>query len=509
MKKILAALTALTFVFAVSAVADEQNHPIEQSYSLAYDSLAAFYQPTYALNEIENERIIPVASVIVEAGEKQNGDPKSIIDGDTDTYFTAVKPTILFDLGTVQYISEVAVAFWPQSRIANMINFTLEISSDGDNYTDVYSGRNIDWTECYMKVDVGETARYIRIIGSRENPGFDLRLAELVPLGPGSSAPQPAEFNGEILLWGRILENGQNYVNIQDVAAMYGLYAAFDGRTITISDEAPAGTQEMRLCRDSNGIMCVPYTDALNSIELSGQGFKCNYMTGPRWEYGSAVTRVGESKILSRVLFFRHMQLDILNDAPAVLGDQNVDGYTDPSHHGACSYIPLEYYQKVLLARYMTPQYDSNEPNADVVYNGTHTIGVKNIDGRAYFRIRDLADIFGFSVDFDGRRVILSDERLPKYVLPERLKVYNIEGISYLKSPDAESYIAGLGNGLELTSGYYELTNSRPVAGNIVAINDGKMSVVELVSGNYVPHTGVSSFDRMYYLDFFVKKGLI
>ena len=91
----------------------------------------------------------------------------NMLDGDLNTRWAGqgVGEWAIFDLGSVKPIDAIGIAYeWGDER---KYNFTVEISEDGDYYTQVYSGTNSGTTEDIELFMLNErvNARYVRLVG--------------------------------------------------------------------------------------------------------------------------------------------------------------------------------------------------------------------------------------------------------------------------------------------------------------------------------------------------------
>ncbi len=327
--------------------------------------------------------------------------------------------------------------------------------------------------------------------------------------------PFSIEFNGEIIGNDIFCEEGRTYINIQDIAAFYDLYVAFNEDTIHLSAQVPSVEKPLAVY-DAKGIQCVNRRDVYNLI--NGTSDECRYeytYTTVTNEGGThygvshyGIFRNSDHKLLSGIPFFTFGKnaiktLQIAEPLPEADGEIIQNRVTD-------AYIPLDVYEKVVLARYLTPQYSSFAETADIIYSGnTYTLHVKNIEDKAYFWVRDLTDIFGFKVDFIDGCVQITDETMLVVNLPDGLKIHRVDGIRYLSAKNADTYFDSAG--YYIGESMYELKSGQKYGGVITALEkkDGSTSAEEVFEGNSVPYM-VGNFGlRMYYYDFFAKKGLV
>jgi hypothetical protein len=108
---------------------------------------------------------LPISSVA--ASDYQTGNPpEHTIDGDLDTRWSAFGDGqwIEFDLGSTTNVGYVKIAWYRgDDRIAT---FDIEASSDGINWSQIYSGQSSGTTVNHESYDFNDlTARYVRIVG--------------------------------------------------------------------------------------------------------------------------------------------------------------------------------------------------------------------------------------------------------------------------------------------------------------------------------------------------------
>lgn len=107
---------------------------------------------------------LPIQSV--KASVNRSNPPSNTLDGDLSTHWSAKGDGqwIQYDVGTTAMISEVAIA-WAQGD-RRTASFALHVSSDGNSWTEVFSGDSSGTTrklETYTFPEVA--ARYVLIIG--------------------------------------------------------------------------------------------------------------------------------------------------------------------------------------------------------------------------------------------------------------------------------------------------------------------------------------------------------
>lgn len=91
----------------------------------------------------------------------------NMLDGDLSTRWAGegVGEWAVFDLGSSKPIDAIGIAYeWGDER---KYNFSVEVSDDGDYYTEVYSGTSSGTTEDYELVKLSKrvNARYVRLVG--------------------------------------------------------------------------------------------------------------------------------------------------------------------------------------------------------------------------------------------------------------------------------------------------------------------------------------------------------
>lgn len=133
-----------------------------------------------AIPELENKSSIKISSAIADKTPEPENPVENAFDGDLGSRYAAIEPTAVFDLGEVKYVEGISVAFWQnESRITY---FELEVSTDGTNYTSVFSG-NSTLGKTFDNINVGQNIRYIRYKGNGNSTNNWSSLLEIIPYG--------------------------------------------------------------------------------------------------------------------------------------------------------------------------------------------------------------------------------------------------------------------------------------------------------------------------------------
>ena len=140
----------------------------------AYDS-NGLYTTTYVIkysllkapqDVFEMTRNIVYDLLVSATPEEANVGP-NMLDGDLTTRWAGqgIGEWAVFDIGSVKPIDAIAIAYeWGDERI---YSFSVEVSEDGNYYTEVYNGENSGTTEEMelMKLSSRVNARYVRFVG--------------------------------------------------------------------------------------------------------------------------------------------------------------------------------------------------------------------------------------------------------------------------------------------------------------------------------------------------------
>ncbi|RME75666.1 MAG: discoidin domain-containing protein, partial [Chloroflexi bacterium] len=103
---------------------------------------------------------------VVTASSDDGNVPANTLDGDLNTRWSAQGDGqwIQFDLGKVKTVSHLRIAFYKGDQ--RTTGFDIELSTDGESWTQVYSGQSSGSTTEPELFDFDDTpARYVRIIG--------------------------------------------------------------------------------------------------------------------------------------------------------------------------------------------------------------------------------------------------------------------------------------------------------------------------------------------------------
>ncbi len=109
-------------------------------------------------------------------------------DGDPGTRYAndTVGTNVTFDFGEVKTFAKLGLYFWMYQERST--SFTVEISSDGTNFTQVYDGATVKGTMVNV-LDINADARYIRLTnkGNDSDRANWFNLLEIVGYGPGTA----------------------------------------------------------------------------------------------------------------------------------------------------------------------------------------------------------------------------------------------------------------------------------------------------------------------------------
>lgn len=90
--------------------------------------------------------------------------PENTVDGDLQTRWSAeYEQWIMFDLGEAHYIDNVAIA-WSNGAARKAV-YDLYVSSDGESWTEVFSGKSSGVTNNYEITDLKRSFRYLKYAG--------------------------------------------------------------------------------------------------------------------------------------------------------------------------------------------------------------------------------------------------------------------------------------------------------------------------------------------------------
>jgi F5/8 type C domain len=144
----------------------------------------------YSCGLPESEVALPPKKVTASASQAPNI-PANTHDGNPDTRWSAEGDGqwIMYDLGSQMTVSQVAIA-WHQGNPRKSF-FATEVSSNGTNWTEVYSGESSGKTldlepYCFAAV----AARYVRIVGYGNSDNRWNSITEVKMYSP-QNAPQP------------------------------------------------------------------------------------------------------------------------------------------------------------------------------------------------------------------------------------------------------------------------------------------------------------------------------
>ncbi|ETX08814.1 MAG: hypothetical protein ETSY2_03175 [Candidatus Entotheonella gemina] len=137
--------------FADGAEKDDGTNPLDSD---------SFPKPSPSVPDL-----LPVVAIEASDANKQNV-PENAIDGELQTRWAAQGDGqwMMFDIGTFATVNEVAIAWFKGDT--RKASFTLDVSVDGKDWKEVFSGDSSGKTqdfESYTFSDI--TARYVRFTG--------------------------------------------------------------------------------------------------------------------------------------------------------------------------------------------------------------------------------------------------------------------------------------------------------------------------------------------------------
>lgn len=178
------------------------------------------------------------------------------------------------------------------------------------------------------------------------------------------------------------------------------------------------------------GIPCYDFTQVSEKFNISGSAVRSyikNYGRESVFYYPNFVINNGKEAVKTAVMFAE-------NEADA----------------SVCCYVPKEVFLK-LNYRIFSDAFSVSGDCISVSYEGTeYSLHCFLKDGEVYVPIRELADVFGFNVNFANNSVILSDEKISADALPATLNMYIISGVRFLLNKEVEPVLRekGLNGGL-------------------------------------------------------------
>ena len=97
-----------------------------------------------------------------------------------------VGTNVTFDFGEVKTFAKLGLYFWMYEERST--SFTVEISADGTNFTQVYDGATTKGTKVNV-LDINADARYIRLTnkGNDSDRANWFNLLEIVGYAPGTA----------------------------------------------------------------------------------------------------------------------------------------------------------------------------------------------------------------------------------------------------------------------------------------------------------------------------------
>ena len=127
------------------------------------------YGVTYVVSksaDISEYKEIPVVSVDVSGSPEAENHKMNMFDNNFTTRWTSPNQAgswAIFDLGSVQTIDAVSMAFWRGDT--RQYFFELFVSDDGENWTSVAEGANSGTSEGLEITEIGSKGRFIKFLG--------------------------------------------------------------------------------------------------------------------------------------------------------------------------------------------------------------------------------------------------------------------------------------------------------------------------------------------------------
>lgn len=147
-----------------------------RQYIISYEVLPLPFDPkVYEKHEIKE---ISVSSEPQPENHRMN-----MIDYDMSTRWTAMEAGswAVFDLGEVKQLDGIGIAFWQGDK--RNYKYELYISSDQENWTQVYHGASSGKSEAMEIIDVaGRNARYIKFVGNGNSVNINSNILEFAAL---------------------------------------------------------------------------------------------------------------------------------------------------------------------------------------------------------------------------------------------------------------------------------------------------------------------------------------
>ncbi len=136
------------------------------------------------LKDVAGMTRFPVKAVTASEVPQPENMPENVIDNNFDTRWSAQgdKQWITLELDEIHSIDKIAVAF-ASGDVRNTI-YILEISEDGNTFTEVFNGHSSGTTLEYDFIDIGgKNAKYIRLTGYGNTKNNWNSVTELAALG--------------------------------------------------------------------------------------------------------------------------------------------------------------------------------------------------------------------------------------------------------------------------------------------------------------------------------------
>ncbi len=134
-----------------------------------------------------------VVGVVASEVPQEENIPENTIDGDLGTRWSGENDaTITWDLGTPQAVGYAALAFWQDDK--RKTYFDLEVSEDGEEWEQVYSGKSNGKSEQPSAYTLqNQTARFVRLCGhgNTSNNWTSVLSAEIYPANEDGSITMP------------------------------------------------------------------------------------------------------------------------------------------------------------------------------------------------------------------------------------------------------------------------------------------------------------------------------
>lgn len=158
-----------------------------------YGLLMVVFMGLKASTGVAEPEVTLLPMMAVEASEAQGSNvPANTIDGDLQTHWAAEGQGqwITYDVGRVSTVQEVAIAWVEGDQY--MASFSIEVSVDSQNWTEVWFGESSGATRDFEGYTFSSaSARYVRIVGYGNSADTWNRIAETEVYGQLDSISLP------------------------------------------------------------------------------------------------------------------------------------------------------------------------------------------------------------------------------------------------------------------------------------------------------------------------------